>query len=255
MLQLTRKLVGLDLETTGTNVPYDRIVRISLHAVVPGYEDPFVWDQLVNPGRPIPPDATEIHGITDQMVANAPNFAEVASTLWSWLQDGDYFGYNLLAFDIPMIVKELGMLGIKFDYSNAHVIDVQKIFFQKEPRTLAGAVKFYLGREFPEAHNSVEDNKATFDVLLAQLERYPELPRDVPGLYRTLVPEHYVDPDGKLQRQPDGEIKVCFGQWNGYTLKGIMQSDHSYLQWMLSADFHGKIKEEINKLMQTTAPW
>jgi len=174
-LKLTRPIAFFDLETTGTNVVKDRIVEISIYKVLPGGGTESMT-KLINPGIPIPPEVTEIHGITNLDVANAPTFEQIANQLNDFLHNCDLAGYNSNKFDIPMLIEEFLRCGINFDIKKRRLVDVQNIFHKMEPRTLRAAYKFYCGKNLVDAHSAEADTKATYEVLLSQIERYEGVP-------------------------------------------------------------------------------
>lgn len=234
LLKLERPLAFFDLETTGIRMGKDRIVQIGVVRLnADGSRES--WQTLVNPGMPIPPEATAVHGITDADVADAPVLEEVAAALLEQLDGCDLSGFNLLRFDIPFLTEELFRVGVNWDSSRARVIDVQRIYHQMEPRNLSAALKFYCGRTHEGAHDALADVEATADVLLAQLERYSDLPQDVDQLGH-LSGDRNRPPDaaGKLQFDADGNIGLSFGKYKGWTLENVGRNDPGYLQWLMT---------------------
>jgi DNA polymerase-3 subunit epsilon len=196
-LTLDRALAVFDLETTGTSPGSDRIVEICVAVLLPdGGRD--VVTRRVNPGRPIPPEATAVHGISDSDVADAPPFREIAPGLLRLLEGCDLAGFNVLSYDLPLLQAEFERCNLTFDVGDRRIVDAQRIYHRKEPRTLSAAVKFYTGREHAGAHGAEADVLATVDVLDAQIERYPDLPRDVEGLSRVSRPADWADSQCKL---------------------------------------------------------
>ncbi len=181
MMNLTRPLCVFDIESTGINVVHDRIVELCVLRVLPdGSETVKTW--RVNPGIPIPAGATAIHGISDADVADAPPFAGILSELVPMIQGSDLAGYNSNKFDIPMLAEELLRAGSDLDLSQCRSVDVQNIFHKKEQRTLSAAYRFYCDSDLENAHTAEADVRATYEVLKAQLERYADLPHDIPSL-------------------------------------------------------------------------
>lgn len=177
-LKLNNPIVFFDLETTGINVSADRIVELSYLKVFPnGNEESKTM--RINPERPIPPESTAVHGITDADVENCPTFKEVARTLAKEIEGCDIAGYNSNRFDVPLLVEEFLRAGVNIDLSRRKFIDVQTIFHKMEQRTLSAAYKFYCDAELEGAHSADADTRATYEVLKAQLDRYPELRNDV----------------------------------------------------------------------------
>lgn len=180
-LALQRALTFVDLETTGLDVAGDRIVEIALVRVEPtGEVESFAT--LVNPATAIPPPATEVHGIGDNDVAEAPTFADVATTLWGWLAESDLGGYNLARFDLPMLEAEFERAGRRFEWHEARIIDACAIFKQMERRDLGAAYRFYCASDLEGDHTASADVRATIEVVLGQLDHYSELPPEVAGL-------------------------------------------------------------------------
>ncbi len=173
-LNLKRPIVFFDLETTGVDASKDRIVEISMIKVMPdGTED--TRTRRINPGMPIPAEATAVHGITDADVADEPKFAQVAKSLEEFIRGCDFGGFNSNRFDLPLLVEEFMRAGLSVDLKRRKFIDVQNIFHKKEQRTLVAAYKFYCDKELEDAHSAEADTRATYEVLKAQLDRYDDL--------------------------------------------------------------------------------
>lgn len=234
-LSLQRPLAFFDLETTGVRIGKDRIVQIGIVRILPdGTRESY--QTLVNPGMPIPPEATAVHGISDIDVALAPSLDAVAREVLDELAGCDLSGFNVLRFDIPFLTEELHRVGHEWNTANLRVVDVQRIFHKMEPRDLGAALKFYCGREHVGAHDALADVEATADVLLAQLERYPEaLQNDVPFLGE-LSGDRQRSPDaaGKLRFDERGAICLSFGKYAGWALENIGRNDPGYLQWLMT---------------------
>ena len=180
-LKLNRPLCFFDLETTGVNITTDRIVEIAVLKLHPkGTREVKVW--RVNPECPIPAQASAVHGIYDADVADEPNFKTLSKTIYNFIRNSDLAGYNSDRFDIPLLAEEMLRAEIDFDISDFKSVDVQTIFHKMEQRTLSAALKFYCNEELVDAHSAMADTRATFDVLMAQLERYDELDGDVDSL-------------------------------------------------------------------------
>lgn len=252
-LELSRPLVVLDLETTGTSVHTDRIVEIAVIQVSPdGSEKAFTT--RLNPGVPIPQEATDVHGITDADVADCKPFSEVAKNLHAFLEGCDLAGYNAKRFDLPLLEQEFARVGIKFEWRNRAILDVYLIWTKSEPRRLEDAVRVFLGRDHKDAHGAEADAKATLDVLRAQVKKF-----DLPGNSKDLCewsdpkdPDNY-DEDGKLRWQ-GGELVLTFSKNKGRTLRDLVRSDRGFLDWMISRDFSPKIKEAISSAMSGRHP-
>ncbi len=241
-LKLERPLVFFDIESTGLDVSTDRIISITLVRYAPD-RVPEVRDYLLNPGRPIPAEATKIHGITDAQVLHCPQFADVAEELSEFLEGADLGGYNLGHFDIPMLTAEFRRANISFGPTGRRVIDPQSIFFRREPRTLSAAVAFYCGHELDDAHDAKNDIYATIEVLGGQYARYGDLPGDVGALddYCVQRRPEWVDRTGRL-RWLNGEVAINFGQKKGRLLREIVRYEPSYIAWALNGDFPDDFK-------------
>lgn len=230
-LTLSRPLVVLDTETTGRDSRRDRLVEIAAIKYVPG-DDPQVFHRRLNPGVPIPAEATQVHGITEAHVTGCPTFDAVSRQLLKFVTDADFAGYNV-AFDLQFLAAEFSRCGIDLSLDGRAVIDPMQIFHQREPRDLAAAVGFYCGQSHRDAHSALADAVAAAAVLDAQLARYDDLPRSPAELHRRLG---RVDAAGKF-RLEDGEVVFGFGKYSGRVLDGVACDDPDYLAWMLDADF------------------
>ncbi len=180
-LNLKKPIIFFDLETTGIDIMHDRIVEISMIKVLPSGEE-IEKTRRVNPGIPIPAEATAVHHITDADVANEPMFRQIARSLANEMTGCDIAGFNSNRFDIPMLDQEFQRAGVKFDFSKARFVDVQTIFHKKEQRTLVAAYRFYCGKELDGAHSANADTRATLEVLKSQLDHYDDLPNDIEEL-------------------------------------------------------------------------
>jgi DNA polymerase-3 subunit epsilon len=236
-LQLHRSLAFFDLETTGTDPMSDRIVEIAvLRLDTDGARESRA--RRLNPERPIPPDATAVHGIADADVADAPTFRQIAKGLLDFLGEADLAGFNLSRFDVPLLDREFRDCGLDLGLDRRRVIDVMTIFHRKEPRHLTAAVRFYLGREHAGAHAAAADVEAAADVLAAQLARYEDLPCTIEALdgWISPVPADAVDRQGKFVLR-EGEVTFAFGRNRGKPLKDVAANDPDYLSWLLTCDF------------------
>lgn len=234
-LTLQRPLAFFDLETTGVRIGRDRIIQVGIVRLLPNGERER-YQSLVNPEMHIPEEATAIHGITDADVSDAPLLVDLAPTLLEELRDCDLSGFNLLRFDIPFLAEELHRVGVEWDSSKVRVVDVQRIYHQMEPRNLSAALKYYCGREHEGAHDALADVEATADVLLAQLERYPEALEGSIDFLGTMSGDRQRSPDaaGKLAFDDKGSICLSFGKYKGWSLENIGRNDPGYLQWLMT---------------------
>ncbi len=242
-LELTRPLAFFDIESTGIVPQRDRIVEIAVLKLRPDGSSQSNVRRL-NPGIPIPPGATAIHGITDADVADCPQFADIADKLASYLADCDLGGYNVTGFDIPLLEAEFKRAGVDFSFAGRKVVDVYNIFCKLYPRTLSAVYKFFCGKELEGAHGASADTDATLEVLLAQLERHPELPTDVAGLADF---SDQTDPDAidrtRRFKWSGGEATVNFSKYAGRTLREVSENDPGFLRWIVRSDFPDDVKE------------
>jgi DNA polymerase-3 subunit epsilon len=233
---LERPLIFFDLETTGLHVKNDRIVELALIKVTP-QGDVLERVRRFNPGMPIPPEATAIHGITDADVANEAPFCARAKALHEMMEGCDLAGFNIRRFDLHMLVAEFARCGIRFDLSVRQVIDMQNIFHREEPRDLSAAARFYLARDHEEAHTALGDIRTSAAVLSAQMERYPHLPRTLDGLHDYC--EEYApfrtEVDRWFSSQEEGRV-FRRGKHTGMPLDQVARVEPDYLHWMLGAD-------------------
>lgn len=253
ILSLKRPLVLLDLETTGTSAVRDRIVQIGLIKIYPnGEEKP--WDTLVNPGDGfhIPKEATDIHGITDEMVANSPKFEDVAGILSKGLSDSDIGGYNV-SFDLRFLETAFKRIDYPFDIEQFHLVDGYKIFSYHHPRNLTAAVKQYLSETFEDAHDAAKDIENTKRVLEVQFQIHSEFPRDVEEIHKTLfenVSGNRLDSQGKIVWR-DNIAVLNFGDYNKAPLQEVPRG---YLKWMLKGNFSSKVKKIIEEALDGSYP-
>ena len=254
LLPLKKPLVIFDLETTGVNVRLDRIVEIGALKLCPdGRREN--WKRRINPQRPIPPGATAIHGIRDEDIAAAPTFAEVAFDLQRFLAGCDFAGFGVLKFDLPLLSEEFRRANLTFATADAKIVDVQRIYHLREPRTLTAALRFYRDKDHTGAHGAEADVLATLEVLEGQFERYPDLPHDVDALDQLCQPkrEENLDSGGRLKWR-DGEVTIGFGQKSGSTLRELAAKDPSYLKWILNKDFPPEVKQIVRDALEGKFP-
>jgi DNA polymerase-3 subunit epsilon len=256
-LRLDRPLVIFDTETTGTDPKLDRIVEFAAVKLHPdGRRE--TMRTLVDPKVPIPPEASRIHGITDETVRGAPTLVETAVDILKFFDGADLVGYNIQRFDIPILQTELGRIGMELPLEGVRVVDPQVIFFNREPRDLQAAVRFYCGRELEGAHGALVDSEAALEVLEAQLVRYPDLPTDVAGLAERSTAagdERYVDADRRFIWR-HGEACFNFSKMRGRSLREVNESkeDRGILQWILNKDFSAEVKEIVREAQKGNYP-
>ena len=235
-LKLTRPICFFDLETTGVDVGKDRIVEISIFKVFPnGNKESKTW--LVNPTIPIPPQTTAVHGITNEKVANEPTFAELSSQIYNMIKDSDLAGYNSDRFDIPLLAEEMLRAGVDFDMKNRFSVDVQTIFHKKEERTLSAALKFYCGKTLENAHTAEADTMATYEILLGQLEKYPDLQNDMKVLSEFTTRKKSVDFAGMIVMNDKDQEMFSFGKYKNVLVDEVFDKDPGYFGWIQNADF------------------
>jgi DNA polymerase-3 subunit epsilon len=235
-LQLTKPICFFDLETTGTDVAKDRIVEIAILKVYPnGNKESKTW--LVNPERPIPPQVTAIHGISDEKVANEPTFKQLAKQIQAMIKDCDLAGFNSNRFDIPLLAEEMLRAEVDFDMKNRVAVDVQTIFHKMEKRTLGAAYKFYCGKELEDAHTAEADTNATYEVLKAQLEKYDDLENNMKSLAEFTTRKKLADFAGFIAYNDKEEEIFSFGKHKGKRVEDVMEEEPGYFGWLLNADF------------------
>lgn len=246
-LNLKKPLCFFDLETTGTNVASDRIVEISILKVFPnGNKESNTW--RVNPGMSIPAGATAIHGISDEMVANEPQFKELAPKVFTIMKDCDLGGFNSNRFDIPLLAEEMLRAGIDLDLKKAHSVDVQTIFHKMEKRTLGAAYKFYCNKSLEDAHSAEADTNATYEVLMAQLAKYDTIENDVAFLSEFSSHQNFADFAGFIGYNKKGEEMFCFGKHRDCTVDEVMEKEPGYFSWILNADFPLYTKKVLTQI-------
>lgn len=246
-LNLKNPIVFFDLETTGINPATDRIVEISYLKIHPnGKEESRTY--RVNPGIPIPKEASEIHHITDEMVADCPGFKEVGQIIANDIKGCDLAGFNSNRFDVPLLAEEFLRNDIDLDMSARKLIDVQVIFHKMEQRNLRAAYRFYCDKELEDAHSAEADTRATYEVLKAQLERYPELKNDVEFLAEFSTQNRNVDFAGKFIYNNKGEEVFNFGKYKDLSVEEVLKKDPGYYGWMMNGDFALNTKNVLTKI-------
>lgn len=246
-LKLTKPICFFDLETTGVNVVKDRVVEISILKVFPnGNKESKTW--LVNPEMEIPEETVAIHGISNEKVANEPTFKELSKEIYKMVKDSDLGGFNSDRFDIPLLAEEMLRAGVDFDMKNMVSVDVQTIFHKMEKRTLAAAYKFYCDKDLDNAHSAEADTKATYEVLLSQLERYPELENNIKKLSEFSTRRQSVDFAGFIIRDDVGDEVFSFGKHKGKKVNDVLEKEPGYFGWILNADFPLYTKKALTQI-------
>jgi len=250
MLQLTKPLAFIDLETTGINLGSDRIVEIAIVKLLPD-GNRSIKRKLINPGMPIPKSASDIHGITDEIVKSAPLFKQVAHELKQFLDSCDLAGYNSNRFDIPLLVEEFLRAGVDFEMKGRKMLDVQKIFHQMEQRTLGAAYRFYCNKALDGAHSAEIDATATYEILTAQLTHYPVLGNTLDSILKTIGEEMVVDFARRFVM--DNGIEVFnFGKHKGRPVSDVLKSEPQYYDWMMKGDFPQHTKQKLTEIYTRT---
>lgn len=251
MLKLHKPLCFFDLETTGINVGKDRIVEISVLKVFPnGNKESKTL--RVNPEISISPEATAIHGISNEDVANEPTFKEIAPMIWEMIKDSDIAGYNSNRFDVPLLAEEFLRAGIDLDLDKHRLVDVQVIFFKKEPRDLSAAYKFYCDKTLENAHSAAADVEATYEILKAQLEKYEDLENDIKFLSEYTSQRKTADLAGMIGIDDNGNEVFNFGKYKGQAVREVFQKDQGYYGWIQNADFPLYTKKIFTKIRLST---
>jgi len=235
-LQLRNPLVFFDLETTGIDVAVDRIVEISYLKIYPNGDEESKT-MKINPGMPIPPKATNIHGITDEDIRDAPTFQEVAKSVAKVFEGCDFAGYNSNKFDLPLLAEEFLRADTDLDLKKRKFIDIQVIFHKKEQRTLSAAYKYYCDKNLEDAHSAEADTRATFEILQAQLDRYPDLPNDIDDLSKYSSHNRNVDFLGRIVYDDDDCEIFNFGKYKGQKVTEVLKKDPGYYGWMINGNF------------------
>ena len=250
-LQLTRPICFIDLETTGINVSTDKIVEIAIVKIMPDGTKQ-VKRKLVNPEMAIPKAASEIHGISDEMVKEAPTFKQIANEVKQFIELSDLAGYNSNRFDIPMLNEEFLRAGISVDIESRKLLDVQKVYHMMEQRTLSAAYKFYCNKNLEDAHSAEADATATWEVLEAQLEKYPQIGATVDAVVKFTGEDQIVDFARRFIFENGVEI-FNFGKHKGKPVTQVLKEEPQYYDWMMKGDFalhtKQKLTEMLNKAM------
>lgn len=249
-LQLSRSIVFIDLETTGVNIATDRIVEIALVKISPNKEK-LVKHKIIHPQMPIPKFSSDIHGITDEKVKDAPTFKEVANELKQFIGDCDLSGFNSNRFDIPLLVEEFLRAGIEFDVTSRRLIDVQKIYHMMEKRTLGAAYKFYCQKDLLDAHSAEADATATWEILESQLMKYEHLGNTLDTILEFTGEEKIVDFARRFVFENDVEV-FNFGKYKGRPVCEVLKMEPQYYDWMMKSDFPLHTKQKLTELFNRT---
>ncbi len=258
-LNLKIPLCFFDLETTGINVSQDRILEIAVIKVMPNGEL-IKKSNVINPTIPILPESTAIHGISNEDVKDKPTFKEVAKEYAKFFEGADLAGFNILKFDVPVLVEEFLRADVEFDYSRKKLIDAQKIFHMMEKRNLSAAFKFYCDKDMTDAHSAEADTQATMEVLFAQIERYEnqevtdglgkkvgEVQNNMDVLHK-LTASNLVDLAGRIIRNEKDEAVFNFGKHKGKAVLQVLKDEPSFYDWMLKGDFPLDTKRRLTEI-------
>ncbi|MEP7230427.1 MAG: 3'-5' exonuclease [Ginsengibacter sp.] len=249
-LLLQRPLAFIDLETTGVNLATDRIVEIAIVKVLLDGTK-LVKQKIINPQIPIPKSSSDIHGITDDKVKDAPTFKEVANELKQFIDTADLSGYNSNRFDIPLLMEEFLRAGITIDMTNRKMVDVQHIFHMMEKRTLGAAYKFYCEKELEGAHSAEADATATWEILGAQLQRYTNLGNTLETILQFTGEEKFVDFARRFIMENDVEV-FNFGKHKGRPVCEVLKAEPQYYDWMMKGDFPLHTKQKLTEILNRT---
>ena len=258
-LNLKSPLAVFDLETTGTNIAKDRIVEVAILKIMPNGEE-IAQSWRINPEMPIPSESSKIHGIYDRDIKDEPTFKMVAKVIARFLEGCDLAGYNIIKFDVPILVEEFLRTDVEFDISKKKLIDAQKIFFLMEKRTLSAAYKFYCNEELKNAHSAEADTMATYKVLMGQVARYENAEvEDMVGkkigvikndmeILHQLTLRNVVDLAGRMVRNNEGVEVFNFGKHKGKSVADIFEKEPSYYDWMMKGDFPLDTKRRLTEI-------
>ena len=247
-LNLNKPICFFDLETTGTNPGKDRIVEIAvLKLDINNQKKEMVW--RVNPECPIPDEASLVHGITDEMVKDQPIFKQISKEIYNFIEGCDLGGYNIDKFDLPLLVEEFIRSGIDVSsFVKVKTVDVQTIFFKKEPRDLSSALKFYCNKDHGNAHTALDDTIATYEVLLSQLDKYDDLEPSVDFLSTLTRRNKNIDFAGRIIEDDNGDAIFNFGKHKGKKVKEVLSKEKGYYSWMMNSDFPEYTKKVITQV-------
>jgi DNA polymerase-3 subunit epsilon len=251
MLNLTRPVAFIDLETTGVSLSTDRIVEIAIIKILPDGSRQ-VKRKLINPEMNIPKESSDIHGITDEMVKDAPTFKQAGNEIKMFIENCDLGGYNSNRFDIPILMEEFLRSGMDVDLSTRKMIDVQHIFYTMEPRTLTAAYKFFCEKELVNAHSAEADVDATIEVLMAQLNRYKNLGNSVDSILSVIGEDKVVDYARRFAFNDKGVEIFNFGKHKGRPVRDVLKAEPQYYDWMMRGDFPLHTKQKLTEILNST---
>ncbi len=251
MLQLTRPIAFIDLETTGVNLSKDRIVELAIVKIMPDGSR-VAKRKLINPQMPIPQASSDIHGITDEMVKDAPTFKDVSNEVKQFLENCDLGGYNSNRFDIPILMEEFLRAEMDVDLSTRRMVDVQHIFYTMQPRTLSAAYEFFCNKELEDAHSAEVDINATIEVFEAQLAKYEKLGTTIDSILGCIGEEKIVDYARRFSFNEKGEEVFNFGKFKSMPVAEVFKKEPQYYDWMMKGDFPMHTKKKVTELFNRT---
>ena len=247
MLQLKKPLAFIDIEATGANVTIDRIVEIAIVKMMPD-GNRTVKRKILNPQMSISKAISEIHGITDEMVKDAPTFKQAAHEIKQFLDGCDLSCYNAYRLDVPLLMEEFIRADVEFDMKSRKVVDVQKIFHQMEQRTLSAAYKFYCNKSLDGAHGAEVDATATAEILNAQVDRYPQLGNSVDSIVKAVGEDQIIDFARRFTYDDKGVEIFNFGKHKGRPVADVLKSEPQYYDWMMKGEFPMNTKQRLTEM-------
>jgi DNA polymerase-3 subunit epsilon len=250
-LKLTRPIAFIDLETTGINITSDRIVEIAIVKILTDGSKQ-VKRKLINPEMPIPKNSSDIHGITDEMVKDAPTFKKIANEIKQFIDNCDLGGYNSNRFDLPLLVEEFSRVGINFNIDGRKTVDVQKVFHLMEQRTLSAAYKFYCNKNLEDAHSAEADANATWEILEAQITRYPVIGNTLESILKFTGEDDLVDFARRMIKDAKGNEIFNFGKHKGRIVAEVLKEEPQYYDWIMKSDFASNTKQKLTEILNRT---
>lgn len=261
-LNIEKDLIFFDIESTGLNILKDRILQIALIKYTRHDDQPKELFLLINPGIPISEEAFAVHGISNEMVRNKPTFAQVGKEIFDFIGQADIAGYNSDRFDLPMLMEEFHRIGLNFDLSKRRLIDVQKIFYKMEPRTLKAAYRLYCDGDLSDAHDALADARATVEVFKGQIKRYENveyidgdgfnhgtpIKNDITAIASFISDDSMLDVTQRLKYNAKGEVIFNFGKYSGQTVSEVFKSEPNYYHWIIEKDFSAQVKQIVKKI-------
>lgn len=264
-LVLDRDLVFFDVEATGLHIIRDRIIQVALiKHYKQNHKPPQEMVLVLNPGVPISEEAMAVHGLTPKDVANKPLFAQVARKLYDFIGDADLAGYNLMRLDVPILMEEFARCGMEFSLDHRRIIDVQRIFYRMEPRTLKAAYRYYCQADLESAHDALHDVRATMAVLDGQLAQYQgkdlvtedgeiitnPIENNIQKLHEFTNDQRMLEPTQKLRLDANGQVVFNFGKYLGQPVAEVFKQDKPYYHWILNKEFSTQVKQIVRKIMK-----